>query len=40
VGDRAADTVLSLPMHPYLSQDQIERVVNAVADAVTREQVA
>lgn len=29
-GDAAADTVLSLPMHPYLSADDQQRVIDAV----------
>lgn len=31
-----AGSVLSLPMHPYLTDDQVDLVVSAVADAVER----
>jgi UDP-2-acetamido-2-deoxy-ribo-hexuluronate aminotransferase len=31
--DRAAERVMSLPFHPYLYEEQISRVVNALADA-------
>lgn len=32
--EAAAETVLSLPMHPYLSQDEQVRVVEALAEAI------
>lgn len=34
VGDRAARRVLSLPMHPYLTQADVGRVAEALAEAV------
>ena len=34
VGDRAADEVLSLPMHPYLHDEQIDRIAAAVLEAL------
>jgi UDP-2-acetamido-2-deoxy-ribo-hexuluronate aminotransferase len=34
ISERAADRVLSLPMHPYLSDQEQSAVVNAVAEAV------
>jgi UDP-2-acetamido-2-deoxy-ribo-hexuluronate aminotransferase len=34
VAERAAERVLSLPMHPYLTPAQIERVAEAVKVAV------
>jgi UDP-2-acetamido-2-deoxy-ribo-hexuluronate aminotransferase len=34
VGDAAAETVLSLPMHPYLAPDLIDRIAAALVDAV------
>jgi UDP-2-acetamido-2-deoxy-ribo-hexuluronate aminotransferase len=34
VAERVAGRVLSLPMHPYLEPEQIERVCNAVKNAV------
>jgi UDP-2-acetamido-2-deoxy-ribo-hexuluronate aminotransferase len=34
--ERAAERVLSLPMHPYLSADQIDQVSEAVRNAVAR----
>jgi UDP-2-acetamido-2-deoxy-ribo-hexuluronate aminotransferase len=34
VAERVAERVLSLPMHPYLEPEQIERVSNAVKNAV------
>ncbi|MBC2931422.1 DegT/DnrJ/EryC1/StrS aminotransferase family protein [Nocardioides sp. zg-1228] len=34
VAERAAGEILSLPMHPHLSEDQQERVVAVLADAV------
>jgi dTDP-4-amino-4,6-dideoxygalactose transaminase len=36
VAERASEEVLSLPMYPELRPDQIERVANAVAEAVER----
>jgi len=33
VGDRAADEVLSLPMHPYMTEADQQRVVDALRDA-------
>jgi UDP-2-acetamido-2-deoxy-ribo-hexuluronate aminotransferase len=35
VGDKAANEVLSLPMHPYLKRDVQEQIVAALADCVT-----
>ena len=35
-GDAAAEAVISLPMHPYLSEDDQARVVGALASAVGR----
>jgi UDP-2-acetamido-2-deoxy-ribo-hexuluronate aminotransferase len=32
VGDAVAARVMSLPMHPYLDEDTISRVVGAVAE--------
>jgi len=34
VSEKLADTVISLPMHPDLTDDEVERVVAAVLDAV------
>jgi UDP-2-acetamido-2-deoxy-ribo-hexuluronate aminotransferase len=34
VAERAAERVLSLPMHPYLTPPEIERVAEAVKVAV------
>ena len=34
VCERLAQRVLSLPMHPYLSDGQLDRVINAVKAAV------
>jgi UDP-2-acetamido-2-deoxy-ribo-hexuluronate aminotransferase len=34
VAERVAERVLSLPMHPYLEPEEIERVCNAVKNAV------
>ncbi|PYU12819.1 MAG: erythromycin biosynthesis sensory transduction protein eryC1, partial [Acidobacteria bacterium] len=34
MAERAASEVLSLPMYPELSTDQIARVANAVAEAL------
>jgi UDP-2-acetamido-2-deoxy-ribo-hexuluronate aminotransferase len=31
VGDKAADEVMSLPMHPYLTEEQITQTVQAIA---------
>lgn len=36
VAERAAERVLSLPMHPYMTADQVERVAEAVKAAVRR----
>jgi UDP-2-acetamido-2-deoxy-ribo-hexuluronate aminotransferase len=36
VAERAAERVLSLPMHPYLTPGQIEEIVEAVKVAVRR----
>lgn len=33
VGDYAAETVMSLPMHPYLSKDQVEMIISTLARA-------
>jgi UDP-2-acetamido-2-deoxy-ribo-hexuluronate aminotransferase len=33
-GDKAAQEVLSLPMHPYLDQHTTYRVINSVLDAM------
>ena len=33
-GDKAADSVISLPMHPYMDQDTAGTVIGAVLDAV------
>lgn len=35
VSDKLSDEVLSLPMHPYLSEQDQERIIEAVRDAVT-----
>ncbi|NGM44574.1 DegT/DnrJ/EryC1/StrS family aminotransferase [Rhodobacter sp. SGA-6-6] len=35
VGDRAADEVLSLPMHPYLALAEVERIAAAVCRVVS-----
>ncbi|MNP78882.1 UDP-2-acetamido-2-deoxy-3-oxo-D-glucuronate aminotransferase [compost metagenome] len=32
VGDRVACEVLSLPMHPYLTESQIDLIVNALVN--------
>jgi dTDP-4-amino-4,6-dideoxygalactose transaminase len=37
VSDRLADEVISLPMHPYLSEEVQDRVVRAVRDALVRQ---
>lgn len=34
VGDLAAEQVLSLPMHPYLSDDQVETIASALREAI------
>ncbi|MCZ8295331.1 MAG: DegT/DnrJ/EryC1/StrS family aminotransferase [Rhodobacteraceae bacterium] len=34
-GDKAADEVLSLPMHPYLSQDQQEQIAAAIQGSIS-----
>lgn len=36
VGDRVAEEVISLPMHPYLTAEQIRQVVGALAQALSR----
>jgi UDP-2-acetamido-2-deoxy-ribo-hexuluronate aminotransferase len=36
--ERAAERVLSLPMHPYLTGELTKRVADAVAAAVARKQ--
>lgn len=35
-GDLAADEVLSLPMHPYLEEDDVKKVSGVLAEAVER----
>jgi len=35
-GDRAAEEVLSLPMHPYLGVDEVERISGAMVKALDR----
>jgi len=40
VGDRAAAEVMSLPMHPYLSAEDAERIVNCLMNLVSREALA
>lgn len=37
--ERAADRVLSLPMHPYLTAEEQDRICDAVKRAVTRQSV-
>jgi len=37
VSDRLADEVISLPMHPYLTDEVQDRVVRAVRDALVRQ---
>jgi dTDP-4-amino-4,6-dideoxygalactose transaminase len=37
VSDRLADEVISLPMHPYLTEEVQDRVVRAVRDALVRQ---
>jgi dTDP-4-amino-4,6-dideoxygalactose transaminase len=37
VSDRLADEVISLPMHPYLSEEVQDRIVRAVRDALVRQ---
>jgi len=32
VGDNAADSVLSLPMHPYLQSNDIKKIVQAILE--------
>jgi dTDP-4-amino-4,6-dideoxygalactose transaminase len=39
VAEAAADRILSLPMHPHLTEDQQVAVVNALADATARRKV-
>ena len=36
-GDKASDEVMSLPMHPYLSAENIQHVVSALAAAIAQE---
>jgi UDP-2-acetamido-2-deoxy-ribo-hexuluronate aminotransferase len=36
VGDRAAREVLSLPMHPYLTEAQIARIVDSLVAVPAR----
>jgi UDP-2-acetamido-2-deoxy-ribo-hexuluronate aminotransferase len=33
VGDQVAQEVMSLPMHPYLTDEQIARVVSALVES-------
>lgn len=35
VGDAVAQKVMSLPMHPYMTQEEQERIVNALREAVS-----
>jgi dTDP-4-amino-4,6-dideoxygalactose transaminase len=37
VSDRLAEEVISLPMHPYLTDEAQDRVVRAVKDALVRQ---
>jgi len=37
VSDRLADEVISLPMHPYLTEEVQDRIVRAVRDALVRQ---
>ena len=34
VGDLVAEEVLSLPMHPYMTQEQVQQVVAALKSAL------
>ncbi|MGM0564425.1 MAG: DegT/DnrJ/EryC1/StrS family aminotransferase [Pseudomonadota bacterium] len=34
VGDKVAEEVMSLPMHPYMSEEQIQQIVEALAKAI------
>lgn len=36
VGDWVAEEVLSLPMHPYMTEEQVRQVVGALAQALSR----
>lgn len=36
VGDLVAEEVLSLPMHPYMTEEQVRQVVGALAQALSR----
>lgn len=36
VGDWVAEEVLSLPMHPYITEEQVRQVVGALAQALSR----
>lgn len=36
VGDLVAEEVLSLPMHPYITEEQVRQVVGALAQALSR----
>jgi dTDP-4-amino-4,6-dideoxygalactose transaminase len=37
VSERLADEVVSLPMHPYLTEEVQDRIVRAVRDALVRQ---
>ena len=34
IGDKVAEEVISLPMHPYLSQTDVQHIVTALAQAL------
>ena len=36
VGDLVAEEVISLPMHPYMTEEQVRQVVGALAQALSR----
>lgn len=36
VTNKLCDTVLSIPMHPYLTDNDIEMITSAIADAITK----
>ena len=36
VGDRLAEQVMSVPMHPYLTPDLVQQIVQAVAQGIER----
>ena len=36
VGDWVAEEVLSLPMHPYMTEEQVRQVVGALAQALSQ----